>query len=83
MFSFQMLADPPYICNNTHCTCSSTVAPANLFLMYNLHSITKPETFDEAPLNNCGFATSKLAIFSDSSLTCLPATASLSSKACI
>ena len=65
------------------CTCSSTVAPANLFLIYSLHPVIKPETFDKAPSNNCSFATSKLAILSAPSLTSLPATAPLSNKACI
>jgi len=48
--------------------------------MYNLHPVTKPEIFDEAPLNNCSFAMSKLIIFSGSSPTHPPATAFFSSN---
>ena len=34
------------------------MTPLILILIYNLHAVTKPETFPEAPSNTCGIATS-------------------------
>ena len=60
VFSFYTSTNPPCIYNSIHWICSSTATPFIFILMYNLHTITKPETFDRAPSNTCGLATSVL-----------------------
>ena len=55
-----MSVDPPYIYDNTYWIYSLTATSLIFILIYSLHAVTKPETFDEIPSNTCGFATSVL-----------------------
>ena len=75
-FFFQIFANPPYTNNNTHCTCSFTITPVILALIYSLQAVTNPDTFPTSPLNTSG-----LAIFLCDPSPHLPAPAA--SNACI
>jgi len=52
-----MFTDSPYTKDNTHCTCSSTIAFIILALMYSLQAIMNLDTFYASPLNTSGLAT--------------------------
>ena len=57
-----MSADSLCTYERTHWICSSTIAPYISILPYNLHTIMNSETYNEAPSNICGFATSVLVV---------------------
>ena len=64
IFFFQTSTDPLCTYDNTYQICSSTATSLIFILIYNLHSVTKLETFDEISSNTCGLAISVLtAIF--------------------
>ena len=57
-FSFQISADPLCTNNNTHYTCSSTIASLIFILRYNLHAVTNSPTLPASLLKIGGLATS-------------------------
>ena len=57
-FSFYTSATSLYIWDKTHCICVFTDSSLSFILMYNLHTIMNPETFDNVLLKICGLATS-------------------------
>ena len=60
IFSFYTSADLSYTYNKIYYIYSSTVIFLIFILIYNLHAITKSNTFLELPLNICGLATSSI-----------------------
>ena len=66
-----MSADPLCTYDKTYWICFFTTTPLIFILIYNLHAITNPETFDEVLSNTCGLATSMfVAIASSPVLSC-------------
>ena len=60
IFSFQTSTDSPCTDDNIYWICFSTITFFIFILMYNLHVVTNPETFDKVLSNTCGLATSVL-----------------------
>ena len=60
MFSFQTSANLSCTYDRIYYICSSTAISLIFILIYSLHTVTKPETFNEVLSNTCSFATSVL-----------------------